>query len=137
MYIKVCDLCLKQNSVPIFSNLSFFVEKNESVRLVGKNAIETRCLLEILAGKRRQSSGTVSINDVDVLNFKGLAYLPSDSRLLAHHTVLENLAIPLLLLYSEKRGKLKTKYFFYIFYPAHLVLIYGIDVLISILGRGA
>ncbi|MBE6535368.1 MAG: hypothetical protein E7677_01930 [Ruminococcaceae bacterium] len=47
------------------------------------------------------------------------------------------LAIPLLLLYSEKRGKLKTKYFFYIFYPAHLVLIYGIDVLISILGRGA
>lgn len=33
------------------------------------------------------------------------------------------LAIPFLLLYSGKRGKLKMKYFFYIFYPAHLVLI--------------
>ena len=43
-------------------------------------------------------------------------------------------AIPLLLLYSEKRGKLKTKYFFYIFYPTHLVLIYGIYSLIRIMG---
>ena len=33
-------------------------------------------------------------------------------------------AIPLLLLYNEKRGKAKLKYLFYIFYPAHLVAIY-------------
>lgn len=33
------------------------------------------------------------------------------------------LALPLLLLYNGKRGKLKTKYFFYIFYPAHLAVI--------------
>ena len=33
------------------------------------------------------------------------------------------LTLPLLLLYSGKRGKLKLKYFFYIFYPSHLVLI--------------
>lgn len=40
------------------------------------------------------------------------------------------LAIPLLLLYSGKRGKYKMKYFFYIFYPAHLVIIYGISMLL-------
>jgi hypothetical protein len=39
------------------------------------------------------------------------------------------LALPLLLLYSGKRGKWKMKYFFYIFYPAHLAIIYGIAML--------
>ena len=43
------------------------------------------------------------------------------------------LSIPLLLLYSEKRGKLKLKYFFYVFYPMHLVILYAIRILIKYL----
>jgi hypothetical protein len=33
------------------------------------------------------------------------------------------LAIPVLLLYSGRRGKLPMKYFFYVFYPVHLALL--------------
>ena len=40
------------------------------------------------------------------------------------------LALPLLLLYNERRGKAKLKYLFYIFYPAHLVVLRLIDRLI-------
>ena len=41
------------------------------------------------------------------------------------------LAIPFLLCYSEKRGSAKLKYFFYIFYPLHLVIIQAIAILIA------
>lgn len=41
------------------------------------------------------------------------------------------ISVPLLLLYSGRRGRLKLKWFFYIFYPAHLVLLYGIDWIVQ------
>jgi hypothetical protein len=43
------------------------------------------------------------------------------------------LAIPLLLLYSGKRGTPKLKYFFYLFYPLHLAALEGIYMLTKIL----
>ena len=43
------------------------------------------------------------------------------------------LAVPMLALYNGKRGKAKMKYVFYIFYPAHLVILYGISYLIQML----
>ena len=40
------------------------------------------------------------------------------------------LSLIFLLLYSGKRGKYKMKYFFYIYYPAHMVILYGISLLL-------
>lgn len=42
-------------------------------------------------------------------------------------------SVPLLALYNEKRGRAQMKYVFYIFYPVHLVIIYGIAILIELL----
>ena len=40
------------------------------------------------------------------------------------------LSVPILALYNQKRGKYNIKPLFYIFYPAHLVVIYLISLLI-------
>lgn len=49
------------------------------------------------------------------------------------HTYLQSfclVAVPILFLYNGTRGKYKMKYFFYIFYPVHLSILFLLDIII-------
>ncbi|MBQ7475054.1 MAG: hypothetical protein IJS78_03945 [Clostridia bacterium] len=83
----------------------------------GATAMFALCLAALSA--KSLFSGTV--NGFADAMYKMVRYRPQPFSLLS---------IPLLLLYSGKRGKLRMKYFFYIFYPAHLLILWLISLII-------
>ena len=93
------------------------------------------CLLPMLASFSHVPRGMdvpwlsrVDILPVQLLFFLcGLIPLNHAFHPVQHYALL---AIPLLLMYSGERGKLRMKYFFYIYYPAHLVALEGLHLLI-------
>lgn len=69
--------------------------------------------------------------DVNILHVLMLAIaLLIFSLLRGGNQIYSLISIPLLCLYNGTRGKLNLKYFFYIFYPAHLVILYAIEFFI-------
>lgn len=83
------------------------------------------CMCPVLAGLlpdgRYQRTGSAALLGL------GLLALGYDHGGIQYYALL---ALPLLLCYSGARGRLRMKYFFYIFYPAHMVLLYGIALLV-------
>jgi hypothetical protein len=96
------------------------------------------CMLPVCAGMFHMPENCTSStlkkldnNFVSVLAL-GIGLLPliNEVRFVQKYSLL---ALVPLLLYSGKRGKLSMKYFFYIFYPLHLVVLEGIYILTQIM----
>ena len=66
----------------------------------------------------------------DIILIGGLLLLAADTGSVQYWSLL---ALPLLLCYSGRRGKGNLKYFFYIFYPAHLVVLEAIAMALALL----
>ena len=84
--------------------------------------IMTPVLADVFRGTKRDCLGTRT-----AMLAMGLLLVAASS---TANQYLSLLAIPLLLRYNGRRGKVNMKWFFYIFYPAHLVILYGIGFLL-------
>ncbi len=83
------------------------------------------CMLPVFAALLHHTKYDSLSASIGMLGI-GLVLLALSFDLLQFYALL---ALPLLWCYSGKRGKWNMKYFFYIFYPLHLVILQGIAML--------
>lgn len=73
--IKVENLCKSFSGISVLENLSFTVNKGDSLYIVGENGSGKTTLIKILLGLKKQTSGTVKF----VMNQSKIGYLPQIS----------------------------------------------------------
>lgn len=82
--ISVEKLTVEFNATPLFSDVSFVINKKDRIALVGKNGAGKSTMLKILAGLQMPTQGTVSVpRDVSI------GYLPQVMVLSDSRTVME------------------------------------------------
>lgn len=96
------------------------------------------CMLPVFASlfDFRRINAPMNVKAVDRLMFRQLAFTAGLLVLSAHYGGIQYyalLALPLVYLYSGEHGKRHMKYFFYVAYPLHIAIIYGLRMLLFIL----
>lgn len=82
--LSVEHLSVEFSARPLFSDVSFVINKKDRIALVGKNGAGKSTLLKILSGHQEPTSGTISVqNDITI------GYLPQVMVLSDEHTVMQ------------------------------------------------
>ncbi|MDE6533988.1 MAG: ABC-F family ATP-binding cassette domain-containing protein [Muribaculaceae bacterium] len=82
--VSVNNLTVEFSALPLFSNVSFVINPNDKIALVGKNGAGKSTMLKILAGLQLPSSGSIGKpSDITI------GYLPQQMKLADETTILE------------------------------------------------
>ncbi|MDE5773168.1 MAG: ATP-binding cassette domain-containing protein, partial [Muribaculaceae bacterium] len=81
--ISVNSLGLEFSAKPLFKDVSFVINKNDKIALVGKNGAGKSTLMKIIAGLQQPSSGNISM-PTDIV----IGYLPQEMKVADDTTLL-------------------------------------------------
>ncbi len=121
-------MCKRYGDREVVRDVSLQVSTGEIVGLLGPNGAGKTTTFYMITGIRKPSAGHVHLNDVDIADWPlhrrarvGLSYLPQESSIFRHLTVLDNIRI--ILEYtglSKARQKEKAQSLLDEFHIAHL-----------------
>jgi len=99
-----------KDGIPAVDNISFSVEEGKLVGILGASGSGKTTLMNLLSGIQTPTSGSISINGLDVLKDKPalegvLGYVPQDDLLIEDLTVFENLYFAACQCFKDKSRK--------------------------------
>ena len=105
------------SKVVVLENVSFDVEKGESVSIIGKSGVGKTTLLRIIGTLEKPDSGKVYLRDIELTNLKGkklievrrkkIGFVFQENNLIPVLTAQKNVELPMILIGVSKREREK------------------------------
>lgn len=112
--LETVNISKQFNGRRIIDNINIHLDKNEIVSLLGVSGVGKTTLFNIIAGVLSPDSGNVFLNGNDINGKSGnISYMLQKDMLLAHLSVLDNVALPLFIKgVGKKEARSKAKKLF-------------------------
>lgn len=106
MSILRCEnITVEIDSVKIIEDVSLHLEKGEIVSLLGVSGSGKTTLFNVLSGLYKPAKGNVYLKDEDITSKPGqISYMLQKDLLLPHYTVIDNVALPLVIRGEKKKS---------------------------------
>lgn len=87
----------------ILKNINIHLDDNEFVSILGPSGVGKTTLFNIVAGILPIQSGTISQNNISINPKENISYMLQKDLLLPHKTILDNVALPLIIKKTNKK----------------------------------
>ena len=103
--LKVSNVSKSYDGRKIIDNINLELNKGEIVSLLGVSGVGKTTLFQVISGLVKPDNGTVELNGRDITGVSGeVGYMLQKDLLVQYKTVLDNVALPLIIRGEKKEG---------------------------------